>query len=53
MLRTDHSAALETSPDVLIAGAGIVGLSLALELRRRGASVVVLDIMGRGGHARR
>jgi glycine oxidase len=44
MLRTDHSAALETSPDVLIAGAGIVGLSLALELRRRGASVVVLDI---------
>ncbi len=29
--------------DVLIAGAGIVGLSLALELRERGASVIILD----------
>ncbi len=31
------------SPDYLIAGAGIVGLSLALELERRGASVTVID----------
>jgi glycine oxidase len=29
--------------DICIAGAGIIGLSLALELNRRGASVVVLD----------
>ena len=29
--------------DVAIAGAGIIGLSLALELRQRGLSVVVLD----------
>jgi glycine oxidase len=31
------------SPDFVIAGAGIIGLSLALELDRRGASVTVLD----------
>lgn len=30
-------------PDVCIAGAGIIGLSLALELTRRGASVTLLD----------
>ena len=30
-------------PDVLILGAGVIGLSLALELRSRGSSVVVLD----------
>jgi glycine oxidase len=30
-------------PDVCIAGAGIIGLSLALELHRRGAAVTVLD----------
>jgi glycine oxidase len=30
-------------PDFVIAGAGIIGLSLALELDRRGASVVVLE----------
>jgi glycine oxidase len=30
-------------PDYVIAGAGIIGLSLALELERRGASVVVLE----------
>ncbi len=31
------------SPDYVIAGAGIIGLSLALELHRRGASVQVID----------
>ena len=31
------------SPDYVIAGAGIIGLSLALELHARGASVTVLD----------
>lgn len=29
--------------DVIISGAGIIGISLALELRRNGASVLVLD----------
>jgi glycine oxidase len=32
-----------TSPDVIVAGAGIIGLSTALELRRRGARVLLLD----------
>jgi|UPI00047DCF14 glycine oxidase len=32
-----------SSPDVCIAGAGIIGLSLALELQSRGARVVVLE----------
>ncbi|HLW52605.1 MAG TPA: FAD-dependent oxidoreductase [Candidatus Angelobacter sp.] len=31
------------SPDVIIAGGGIIGLSVALELRRRGAAVLVLE----------
>jgi len=31
------------SPDIIIAGAGIIGVSLALELRERGAEVLVLD----------
>lgn len=31
------------NPDVIIAGGGIIGLSLALELRRAGAAVVILD----------
>jgi glycine oxidase len=32
-----------SSPDICIAGAGIIGLSLALELHRRGLHVTVLD----------
>ena len=35
--------------DILISGAGIIGLSLALELRERGAQVAVLD-RGEPGH---
>ena len=31
------------APDIIIVGAGIIGVSLALELRARGASVTVLD----------
>jgi glycine oxidase len=31
------------SPDVIIAGAGIIGVSIALELQERGATVLVLD----------
>jgi glycine oxidase len=31
------------APDIIIAGAGIIGVSLALELRERGADVLVLD----------
>jgi glycine oxidase len=32
-----------STPEVIIAGAGIIGVSIALELRRRGAAVVVLE----------
>src|SRR5579859_4682759 len=35
-----------TQSDICIAGAGIVGLSLALELHARGLSVIVLDAGG-------
>lgn len=46
--RNPHPAQRSGQPaqptaDVLIAGAGIIGLSLALELHRRGARVIVLD----------
>jgi glycine oxidase len=34
---------LHTNPDILIVGAGIIGLSLALELEARGAQVTVLE----------
>ncbi|HEY2498877.1 MAG TPA: glycine oxidase ThiO [Candidatus Angelobacter sp.] len=37
--------------DVIIAGAGIIGISLALELRARGATVLVLDRGIPGGEA--
>ena len=37
------------SPDVIIAGAGLIGVSIALELRRSGAQVLVLE-RGEPGH---
>jgi glycine oxidase len=37
--------------DVIIAGAGIIGVSLALELRERGLAVLVLDRAEPGGEA--
>jgi glycine oxidase len=37
--------------DVIIVGAGIIGVSLALELRERGASVLVLDRADPGSEA--
>ena len=37
--------------DVIIAGAGIIGVSLALELRERGRAVLVLDRAHPGGEA--
>ncbi|HEX3093798.1 MAG TPA: glycine oxidase ThiO [Candidatus Angelobacter sp.] len=37
--------------DVIIAGAGIIGVSLALELRERGRAVLVLDRAEPGGEA--
>jgi glycine oxidase len=37
--------------DVIIAGAGIIGVSIALELRGRGAQVLVLDSGEPGGEA--
>jgi glycine oxidase len=42
---SSHPASLPAhpAPDVLIAGAGIIGLSLALELHSRGARVLVLE----------
>jgi len=39
------------SCDVIIAGAGIIGVSLALELRERGATVLVLDRTDPGSEA--
>jgi glycine oxidase len=38
-------------PDVIISGAGIIGLSLALELQERGATVMVLDRGEPGGES--
>ena len=41
-------AASRSSADVLVVGAGVVGLSIALALRTRGAQVVVLERAGVG-----
>ena len=47
-----HAADLGADPDVLIVGAGISGLSAALELGQSGAEVTVIDISSVfGGHA--
>jgi NADPH-dependent 2,4-dienoyl-CoA reductase/sulfur reductase-like enzyme len=42
-------AAVEIAPDVLVVGAGVGGLSAAIEARRSGASVVVVDERSRAG----
>ena len=42
---------MSAEPDVLIIGAGVVGLSIAYHLNRRGASVTVLDRAGIGAGA--
>jgi sarcosine oxidase subunit beta len=42
---------MRTGPDVVIVGAGVVGLSIALHLTQRGAAVTVLDRAGIGAGA--
>jgi sarcosine oxidase, subunit beta len=42
---------MRTGPDVVVIGAGVVGLSIALQLSQRGASVTVLDRAGIGAGA--
>jgi sarcosine oxidase subunit beta len=42
---------MRTGPDVVVVGAGVVGLSIALHLAQRGASVTVLDRAGIGAGA--
>lgn len=42
---------MRTGPDVVVVGAGVVGLSIALHLTQRGASVTVLDRAGIGAGA--
>jgi glycine oxidase len=39
------------TPDIVVAGAGIIGLALALELHHRGASVVLVDTATAGSGA--
>jgi sarcosine oxidase subunit beta len=42
---------MRTAPDVVVVGAGVVGLSIAFHLAQRGASVTVLDRAGIGAGA--
>lgn len=42
---------MRTGPDVIVVGAGVVGLSIAFHLNRRGASVKVFDRAGVGAGA--
>jgi sarcosine oxidase, subunit beta len=42
---------MRTGPDVVVVGAGVVGLSIALNLKQRGASVKVFDRAGIGAGA--
>jgi sarcosine oxidase subunit beta len=42
---------MRTGPDVVVVGAGVVGLSIALHLSQRGASVTVLERAGIGAGA--
>src|SRR2546425_2545915 len=42
---------MRARPDVVVVGAGIVGLSIAYHLARRGASVMVLERSGIGAGA--
>ena len=42
---------MRTGPDVVVVGAGVVGLSIAFQLAQRGASVTVLDRAGIGAGA--
>jgi sarcosine oxidase, subunit beta len=42
---------MRAGPDVVVVGAGVVGLSIALHLTRRGASVTVFDRAGIGAGA--
>jgi sarcosine oxidase subunit beta len=42
---------MRTRPDVVVVGAGVVGLSIAFQVAERGASVIVLDRVGIGAGA--